>query len=251
MGHLVVAVVAIGGGLLGPLLRGQILHHTVPAGTAWRTACPHCAYRLVRPGLRALRTVLPPSGRCPACGQRIGPPPGVVEAVTALVLAALAWRVPAPLTLLALCWVAVLGVALAFVDAAVHRLPDRLTLAAFAGAVGLLGAATLAGGRPGQLRTALVCALAVAGFYLILALISPAGMGLGDGKAAFSVGLATGWFGWPVAFLGTAAGFLFAGLFAAALLVLRRAGRKDHIPHGPFMFAGALTAILLAGGGPA
>lgn len=249
MSPLTIAVAATAGVLLGPLLRGQILHHTVPAGTAWRTDCPHCAHRLLRPGVRGLLTVLPSSGRCPSCRDRIGPPAGSVEAVTAVVLAVLAWRIPAALPLLALCWVAAVGVTLGFVDAAVHRLPDRLTLAAFVGAFGLLGTAALAGGQLGQFRTALVCALAVAGFYLILVLISPAGMGLGDGKAAFSIGIATGWFGWTVAFLGTAAGFLFAGLYAAALLVLRRAGRKDHIPHGPFMFAGALTAVLLAAPG--
>lgn len=245
----VILAAAAVGLLLGPLLRGQIVHHTVPPGEPWRTECPHCSHRLVRSGPRALLTILPSTGRCPACGNRVGPPPGAVEVVTAVVLAVLAWRISTPLPLLALCWVAVVGVALAFIDAAVHRLPDRLTLAAFVGAFGLLGTAALAGGQLGQLRTALVCALAVAGFYLILVLISPAGMGLGDGKAAFSIGIATGWFGWTVAFLGTAAGFLFAGLYAAALLITRRAGRKDHIPHGPFMFAGALTAVLLAAPG--
>lgn len=248
MSPLIVAA-AIAGVLLGPLLRGQILYHTVPFGAAWRTECPHCTHRLVRPGIRALLTVLPPSGRCPACKSRIGPAPGAVEAVTALVLAVLAGRISAPLPLLALCWVATIGITLAFIDISVHRLPDRLTLAAFAGAFGLLGVAAVTDGQLGKFRTALICALAVAGFYLVLVLISPAGMGLGDGKAAFSIGMATGWFGWSVAFLGTAAGFLFAGLYAAVLLVLRRASRKDHIPHGPFMFAGALTAVLLAGPG--
>lgn len=249
MSPLVIAAAWVAGLLLGPLLRGQILHHTVPSGTPWRTGCPQCAHPLVRPGPRTVLTTLPVSGRCPACRERIGPAPGTVEVVTAVVFAVLAWRVPAPLPLLALCWVAAVGVALAFIDIAVHRLPDRLTLAAFAGAFALLAVAALADGRFGQFRTALVCALAIAGFYLILVLISPAGMGLGDGKAAFSIGIATGWFGWTVAFLGTAAGFLFAGIYAAALLVLRRAGRKDHIPHGPFMYAGALLAVLLAGPG--
>jgi len=249
MDPLIVTVAAIAGVLLGPLVRGQILHHTVPFGAAWRTGCPRCAHRLVRPGIQALWSVLPPSGRCPACRGRIGPAPGVVEAVTGLVLAILAARVSAPLPLLALCWVATIGITLAFIDMSVHRLPDRLTFTAFAGALVLLGAAAVADGQLGRFRTALICALAVAGFYLVLALISPAGMGLGDGKAAFSVGIATGWFGWTTALLGTVAGFFFAGMYAAALLVLRRVSRKDHIPHGPFMFAGALTAVFLAGPG--
>jgi leader peptidase (prepilin peptidase)/N-methyltransferase len=168
-----------------------------------------------------------------------------VEVLAATLLALLAWRVADPLTLAAFTWLAALGVILGFVDTAVHRLPDRLTLAAFTGTLLPLGAAALLGGRPGRLGIALLCALAVGAFYLLLVLISPAGMGLGDAKAAFSVGLAAGWLGWGAAFLGTITGFVLAGLYATGLLILGRAGRKDHIPHGPFLLTGALAAILL------
>lgn len=246
MSPVVVAVAAVGGVLLGPLLRGQILRHAVPAGEPWRSECPRCAYPLVQSGWRGQFPILSPTGRCPSCQVRVGPRPGVVEVVTATILGALAWRVDDPLPLLALCWVAAVGVILAAVDIAVHRLPDRLALTAFLGAFVLLGAAALVDDRLGADRTAVLCSLAVGVFYLALVLISPAGMGLGDAKAAFTVGIVTGWFGWAVALVGALAGFVLAGLYATGLLILRRAGRKDHIPHGPFMLAGALAAVLLA-----
>lgn len=239
----VIAVAGAVGALLGPALRAQIFHHAVPAGEPWRRACPHCGAALVR---RGPASVLPLTGRCPSCAHRIGPRPGVVEVVAAATLGLLAWRVSAPLPLLALSWVAVLGVILGFVDRAVHRLPDRLTLPAFAGAFVLLGLSAVVDGQVGRLGWAVACAVAVAALYLVLILISPSGMGLGDGKTALSVGLITGWFGWATAFVATAAGFVFAGIYAAGLLVTRRAGRKDHIPHGPFMLLGAVAALLVA-----
>ncbi|GAA4714588.1 prepilin peptidase [Phytohabitans rumicis] len=209
------------GVLLGPVLRAQIHRYAVPVGEPWRDASRAWSFRT-------------------------GPRLGVVEAVAAAVLALVAWRVPEPLVLLAVAWVAVFGVVLAFVDLAVHRLPDRLTLTAFGGGLVLFGLSAVVDGEYGPLWSAVVCALAVSAFYLILAVASPAGMGLGDVKAALSVGLVAGWFGLGVALAAAVAGFLLAGLYAAALLVLRKAGRKDHIAHGPFLLLGALIALTVA-----
>ncbi|MDG4827843.1 A24 family peptidase [Solwaraspora sp. WMMD1047] len=263
MADAIAAVVAAAvGASLGPPLRSQIFRYAVPAGEPWRTDCPHCGTQLVHTGRpdqpapgqpgglgwsRRPRwlAVSRPTGRCPGCAERVGPRTGVVEIVAATVLALLAWRVDDPWSWPALGWIATIGVVLAFVDIAVHRLPDRLTLAAFVGGLGLFGMAALADGRATELRTALVSAVVVGVGYLVLVLVAPAGMGLGDAKAAFTVGLATGWFGWAVAFVGAAAGFVLAGCYATALLIARRAGRKDHIPHGPFLLAGALLAIAL------
>jgi leader peptidase (prepilin peptidase) / N-methyltransferase len=231
-----ILVAAAVGLLLSPLLRAQMFIHNVPAGTPWRHDCPHCAERLSA-------THLPPTGRCPRCRERIGPPPALVEVVVAATLAVVAWRVREPLPLLAVAWVALFGVVLAHVDASVRRLPDRLTFPAAGGALILFGLSAVVGGEDGRLVSAVACALALAAFYLVLVLISPNGMGLGDAKAALSVGLVAGWFGWGIAVAAAVAGFLLAGLYATGLLLLRRAGRKDHIAHGPFLLLGALVAI--------
>ncbi len=188
------------------------------------------------------------------------PRPGAVEVTTAVVLAALVLRAlwpgaPAGTAstvvgrageLLAFGGLAVIAVTLSFVDAAVHRLPDRLTLAAYLGIAAPLTGSALVDGRLGDLLGAGLGGLALAGFYLVLLLINPAGMGLGDVKFAASLGTALGWLGWDTLVTGAFLGLVAGGVYGAALMVLRRAGRKSEIPFGPFMAVGALAAVLTA-----
>jgi leader peptidase (prepilin peptidase)/N-methyltransferase len=135
-------------------------------------------------------------------------------------------------------------VALTFIDIAVRRLPDPLTGAAFIGVLGVYGAAVLAGGHPGQFARAAAAAGALCGFYLLLFLIRPSGMGLGDIKLAASLGAALGWQGWSLVIAATFVTFTAAACYGIALLLLRRATRTSQFPLGPFMVLGALAAIL-------
>ncbi|MFH0941784.1 MAG: A24 family peptidase [Chloroflexota bacterium] len=83
---------------------------------------------------------------------------------------------------------------------------------------------------------------AVAFIILLLpALIWQGGMGWGDVKLAGLVGIATGFPGCLVA-LGLA--IIGGGLLAIALVVSRRKKRRDVIPFGPFICAGALAALV-------
>ncbi|MFC9799337.1 prepilin peptidase [Streptomyces bacillaris] len=139
------------------------------------------------------------------------------------------------------------AVLLATVDRRVHRLPDPLTLPLAAAAVLLLGGAALLPGHAGSWTSGLLGGVVLGGFYLLLFLINPNGMGFGDVKLALALGVALGWYGWEVLFLGGFAGFLFGAAYGLGLVLLRRAGRKTGIPFGPFMIAGALTGVLLGG----
>jgi leader peptidase (prepilin peptidase) / N-methyltransferase len=172
------------------------------------------------------------------------PPALAAGAVTAVLLGGLAARVHPALVLAAACWLAACAVPLACTDLAVQRLPDPLTGAAYAGTAVLLLAAAAVGGHWSALVRALLGGLALAGFYLLLMVISPSGMSLGDVKLAASLGTLLAWFGWRLLLAGGFAGFLLGGVFAAALLVSRRAGRKQPIPFGPFMIAGAVLAVV-------
>jgi leader peptidase (prepilin peptidase)/N-methyltransferase len=146
--------------------------------------------------------------------------------------------------LAAACWLALCAVPLAFIDAAVHRLPDLLTAPAYAGtAVFLLLAAATSGHWPNLVR-AVLGGIALAGFYLALILINPSGMGLGDSKMAASLGSLLAWSGWSTLLAGAFAGFLLAAVCGVALLASGRATRKQHLPFGPFMIAGAFAVIL-------
>ena len=141
-----------------------------------------------------------------------------------------------------------MGVALAIIDIQHHRLPDALTLTSYPVALLLLGLAapgTAHGGR--HFVDALIGLAAFTLFYLLLALIYPAGLGWGDVKLSGLIGLYLGWFGLTVAAAGLLAGYLLAALTGIALLVTRRATGKSQIPFGPFMLAGALIAIVASG----
>jgi len=249
-----VAGLAVAGLVIGWFLRGVIFAYAVPAGAAPARACPHCgdqilaAGRLPRPVVsrsgRLPRPAVSASGRCPACRARVGPPPLAVELVTAILFGALAARVHPALVLAAACWLAGCAVALAWIDAAVQRLPDALTAPAYAGTVAFLLLAAAASGHWRDLLRAVLGGLALAVAYLALVVISRSAVGLGDAKLAASLGTLTAWPGWPTLIAGAFAGFLLGAIYGAGLLVSRRAHRGQHIPFGPFMIAGAFAALL-------
>jgi leader peptidase (prepilin peptidase)/N-methyltransferase len=240
MNPLLVVSLAPAGLAAGWVQRAVIVRYAVPAGEPPLRGCPACGQQL----LAVRQMALAPSARCSACGQRTGPPPLAVEAAMALLLGALAARVHPGLVLAAACWLALCAVPLAFIDAAVRRLPDVLTGPAFGGTALLLLAAAAAGGNWPVLARAALGGIALAGFYLVLALISPSGMGLGDVKAAAGLGTMLAWRGWAALIGGGFAGFLLAAAYGIAVLASGRATRKQQIPFGPFMITGAFLVIL-------
>src|SRR5580692_994542 len=175
------------------------------------------------------------------------PPPLAVEVSTAVLLGLLAARVHPGLVLAAACWLAVCTIPLAWIDAAVQRLPDALTAPAYAGTTGLLLAAASAGHWHSMLR-AVIGGLALAAAYLALSIVSRSAIGLGDAKLAASLGTMLAWAGWSVLVAGTLAGFLLAAVYGLGLLALRRASWRQRIPFGPFMIAGAFLALVITAG---
>ena len=119
-----------------------------------------------------------------------------------------------------------------------------ITGPAFAGTALLLLAAAAAGSHWHVLAQSVLGGVALAGFCLVLALISPSGMGMGDVKAAAALGTMLAWQGWAALIAGGFAGFLFAAVYGIALLISGRATRKHQIPFGPFMITGAFLVIL-------
>lgn len=167
-----------------------------------------------------------------------------VAGLTVLLFAGLALRYHDSWALPAFLAVAAGLVALSVVDLEHFLLPNRivhpLALATLAlltlGAVGdgdwdALGRAVLGGGA-GMLTLG------------ALHLASPRSMGFGDVKLAFVLGLALGWLGWGELVLGLFCGFLAGAMVGVALIALRRRGRKDHLPFGPFLAFGTLVVLL-------
>ncbi len=222
------------GALAGALLPRAAYRFSVPAGRPWRTTCP---------AGHPLPAALPGPGRCRDCRAAYGPAAAAVSAITALVCGALAAAVGARPELAVWLALAPLGVLLAAVDRAVHRLPDALTLPAAAGCLAGLGIAALLPGHAGSWTAALLGGASTAVLYFLLFVINPAGLGFGDVKLSATVGLALGWYGWSTVAAGVTAGLLLAALYATALVAARRAGRRSRLPLGPFLLAGTLLGV--------
>jgi leader peptidase (prepilin peptidase)/N-methyltransferase len=183
--------------------------------------------------LRSVSVRIPPAvplvataGLCALAGLRFG----------------LTWQLPAFLVLAVVC------VLLAVIDLEHRVLPNRILIpATVAGALLLTLAAALDGRWP-HLAGAVGGGVILFLFFLVLALLAPAGLGMGDVKLAGLLGLYLGWLGGGVLAAGAVAGFVVQAGVAVVLLAARRVGLKGEIPFGPAMIAGAALAI--GWGGP-
>ncbi len=131
-------------------------------------------------------------------------------------------------------------------DQARHRLPDAITLPT--GVVLVAALAVAASQVPDwpALGRALGAGAAVGLGFLLLALISPRALGLGDVKLGALLGVAAGWLGWPTVLTALVASFVLGGAVALVLLVARVATRSTAIPFGPWLVLGAWSAYLAA-----
>jgi leader peptidase (prepilin peptidase)/N-methyltransferase len=174
------------------------------------------------------------AGRRPAVGSA-----AVLAVGTALLLALTvarfgpSWQLPAFLVL------AVVGLLLALLDLRHQVLPNRVLLPALVAGGLLLTVAAAAGGAWPALLRAVLGAAVLFLVFLALALISPAGLGMGDVKLAALLGLYLGWLGWNAVLWGGVAGFAVQGVVALVLLATRRIDRRAALPFGPAMLVGA------------
>jgi leader peptidase (prepilin peptidase) / N-methyltransferase len=249
MSSLVASVLA---GLLG-LLAGSfanVVIHRVPRGESVvrpGSRCPGCGTPVAWRDNLPLAGWLLLRGRCRSCRAPIGIRYPLVElgmgllwfvVTLRLVSTGLGWAVPAYLALAFLC------LTLAVIDATTRLLPNRITYPAFPVVLTLLVLASVGLGDLGRLARGLLAALAVGAFFLLLALISPRGMGLGDVKLAPTLGLALGWLSGGAVAWGVFTGFLLGGLAGLAAIALLGLTRKSLLPFGPWLVAGALLGVL-------
>jgi leader peptidase (prepilin peptidase)/N-methyltransferase len=186
-----------------------------------------------------LRSVLAAPGR-PAVRRPLLEVGTAVLAVLVVAGWGRSWELPAFLLL------AVAGVLLTVLDLQHRLLPNRVVLPTLgAGAALLLLPAVADGSWPALLR-AVLGAAALFTAFLLLALVNPRGLGMGDVKLAAVLGLFLGWLGWGALLLGAVAGFVVQAVLALALLAAGRVRRDSDLPFGPAMLAGAALVIALS-----
>jgi leader peptidase (prepilin peptidase) / N-methyltransferase len=147
----------------------------------------------------------------------------------------------------ALAWAGGAGVVLAQVDLAVHRLPDRVTVPAYAAVATALLVDAVALGTWTALLRAVLAGAAAFGLAACAAVLSPRGLGFGDVKLLGLLGLVLGWVGWGALLAGVFLGLVAGAAASVTLVAAGRAGWRTALPFGPPLLVGAALALALQG----
>lgn len=208
--------------------------------------CPNCGRSIAWFENIPLFSYIALRGRCRSCSEPISIRYPLVEALTGAACVAVAFRIGLKPELPAFLVFVITLVILSAIDLEYRRIPNKVLGPASAIGTVLLGVAALASGAPGSLMRMGIGALAYGVPMLLIALIAPSGMGMGDVKLAAYLGGHLAWFGLLHVLVGAFAGFFIGSLIGVILIALGRKSRKDGIPFGPSMAAGAVVALLLA-----
>ena len=157
-------------------------------------------------------------------------------------LAALRWE--GDLVLVPFLFFLPLLAGLAVVDLHTRRLPNVLTGPALLGGLLLVIGVGVVEGDVSTTVTALAAGGLLFAVLLVLNLIRPSGMGMGDVKVAGLSGLFVGLLGLGPALLAVVLAAVLAWLVGLGLIVGRRITRRTPVPFGPWLAVGALVAVL-------
>jgi leader peptidase (prepilin peptidase)/N-methyltransferase len=232
---------AILAGLFGAIFGSflNVVAYRLPRGESLvkpRSRCPGCGAPIKPQHNVPVLSWLALRGRCANCGEPISGRYPLVELATALLCAACVVRFGADRDVwLPLAFVLLL-VPITLIDLDFRIIPNVLV------AIGTVIAIVLVlATRSDDLVEHLLAAAIGGGFLLLAALAYPPGMGMGDVKLVFMMGLFLGRALAP----GMLIGFLSASMVGFAVMARKgvKEGRKTAIPFGPFLAFGGLVGL--------
>ena len=243
-------------GILG-LVIGSFLNvvaYRVPRDesiVAPRSRCPKCETSLTALDMVPVLSWLALRGKCRHCGAGVSVEYAIVEALTGVLFAITAWRLGYVWELPAYL-VAVAGlVALSTIDVHTKRLPKKVFYPVTLATGALLAAAAVADRDWMSARDAFACGVVAFLFFFMLNFIYPRGLGFGDVRLSFLLGMLLGYQRPIYVFFGLMLGFV-AGAIGGLLLIVgsrfanaeQKAGMKTAIPFGPWLAAGCFVGML-------
>lgn len=152
------------------------------------------------------------------------------------------WVVPAYLVFFASL------LAISVIDLQLQIIPNRIVYPTIFVTVPLLTLAALVEDDWSAWRRALLSGAVAWLALLVIHLVSPGGMGFGDVRLSFILGMFLGWISYGHVLTGLFLGFLLGAVVGGGLVLVRLRARTDHVPFGPFLAAG--TSLAVFAGGP-
>jgi leader peptidase (prepilin peptidase)/N-methyltransferase len=239
----VVAILAVPAGLIFGSF-ATVVAYRVPrreSFVAGRSRCPHCSATIAAYDNIPVASWLVLRGRCRQCHAAIPARYPLTELGMAALFGAtvliLGTDDATELALgLALCAILVV---ITLTDLERRVIPNAVLAG---GAIAAVAIAAV--GDPSSLPDRAMAAVAAGGFLLLVALVHPRGMGMGDVKLAAVMGLYLGRAVAPALLIGFADG----ALVGLAFIVRRGASaRKQAVPFGPFLALGGIIGLWFGG----
>ncbi len=235
---------ALSGLAIGSFL--NVVVYRVPAGLSVarpRSACPGCGQAIEpRDNIPVLSWLLL-RGRCRGCREPISLRYPALEALTAVLFLAAAFRFGWSPTLPAVMVFFAGLVALAAVDVERYLLPKKIVYPTGAMVGAILVIATAVQGQWSRLAVAAACGGVAFGLFFALNYANPAWLGFGDVRLAAVIGVMLGWLGVAYVLLAFLIANLAGIVVMGALMGAGKAGRKTKMPYGVFLAAGAVLAV--------
>ncbi|MBI2404704.1 prepilin peptidase [Candidatus Gottesmanbacteria bacterium] len=199
-----------------------------------RSHCDWCKKNLRWDELIPLFSWIIQAGRCRRCHKRLSIQYPLIELTSGILFIIGFQQTQIIPFLFVSCSLLVIFVA----DLKYQIIPDSMVVVGVLGAlIGFIGQI-----RPIGLLPYLASAAGAAGFFLLLWLVTRGrGMGFGDVKLAFFLGLLLGFPGIVIALY---AAFLTGALVGVILILLRKKTIKGSVAFGPFLIIGAIVATL-------
>lgn len=223
-------------------LRGETTSTAAPLSLAKpRSRCPQCGHQITAlENIPLISYLLILKGKCSACSTPISPRYPIIEALTGLLSAYVAWHFgPTIQTAGALLLIWAL-IALAAIDLDTQLLPDSITLPLL-----WLGLFFNLSNTYTPLATAVIGAMAGylalwSVFWLFKLATGKDGMGYGDFKLLAALGA---WLGWPMLPAIILLSSVVGAVVGISLIIFARQGRNVPIPFGPYLAAAGGIAL--------
>jgi leader peptidase (prepilin peptidase)/N-methyltransferase len=180
-------------------------------------------------------------GKCRACGAEISWRYPAVEVATAALFVAMAIRFAGSWVIPGFLLFAATLLAIAVIDLEHSIIPNRIVFPVALTSIPLLALAAGLDGHWHPFTRALLGGVVDFGVLFGLNLAWPRGMGMGDVKLSFVLGLYLGWLGWGHIVLSVLLASVASLVVGIALLIRR--GRSAAYPFGPFLALGAMLAV--------
>jgi leader peptidase (prepilin peptidase)/N-methyltransferase len=210
--------------------------------------CDACQRKLGIIDLIPVLSYLILRGRCRHCGARIPVRVLLVEAITGILFFLAFWRYGLTAQFGVTAFWCCIFLVVIFIDWEQQLILNIITYPAIVIALILLAIHTYVPGAnfmPPQatLLNGVISAAVVFVFFMLIVLIRPGAMGMGDAKLVALIGLTSGF---PLVVFSMIIGVVLGGIVAVILLAAKIKGRKDVIPYGTFLGIGPIIALIFA-----